>query len=98
MVLYFPVSHVHPQFFCGILLLINVRKLFSNMVKYMLLKNIFINNSSLLNFIHIVVFYDFVFDVETALENAKLVILERLELQIFFPPPPPSPPPSNHVR
>ena len=30
------------------------------------------------NFVHV-----FVFDVETVLENAKLVILERLELQIL---------------
>ena len=37
------------------------------------------NSFDLLNLIYIVVF-----DVETALENAKLMILKGLELQIFF--------------
>ena len=35
-----------------------------------------------LNLLNLV--YTVVFDVETALDNAKLTILERLELQIFF--------------
>lgn len=36
-----------------------------------------IHSSDMLNFVYIVMF-----DFETALENAKLAILERLELQI----------------
>ena len=55
-----------------------VRKI-SNVVNHMLLKNIHIHSLNFLNFVYISVF-----DVETALENAKLAILERLELDIFF--------------
>ena len=49
------------------------------MVGQILLKNIDMYSLNLLNLIYIVVF-----DVETALENAELTILERLELQMFF--------------
>ena len=45
--------------------------MFSDVVEQRLLKNIDIPSSNLFNFVQIVVF-----DVETALENAKLVILE----------------------
>ena len=55
--------------------------LFSDVVRHTLLKTIHIHNLDLLNFVYIVVF-----DVKTASENAKLVILERLELQIFYAP------------
>ena len=47
------------------------------MVKHILLKIMNIHSSDMLNFVYIVMF-----DFETALENAKLAILERLELQI----------------
>ena len=46
----------------------------------MLLKDIYIWSVDLLNFVCIM------FDVETALENAELVIQEGLEFQIFFAP------------
>ena len=46
----------------------------------MLLKDIYIWSLDLLNFVCIM------FDVETALENAELVIQEGLEFQIFFAP------------
>ena len=49
------------------------------MLSIMLLKNIHVHNSILLIFFSVVVF-----DVETAPKNAKFVILERLELQIFI--------------
>ena len=52
----------------------------------MLLKSMYIHSLNSLNFNIIVVSQVFVFDVETAQENAKLVILERLDLQIFFAP------------
>ena len=45
----------------------------------MLMKNINIRSLNLLNFDYIVVF-----DVETAIETPILVVLERLELQMFF--------------
>ena len=45
----------------------------------MLLKNIPVHSLNLLNFVCIIVF-----NIETALENAKLVIIEQLQLQIFF--------------
>ena len=45
--------------------------MFSDVVEQRLLKNIDIPSSNLFNFVQIVVF-----DVETALENANLVILE----------------------
>ena len=57
------------------------KKLFSDVVKHMLLKNIPMYSLNLLNFVCIVGF-----DVEKALENAKLAILERLVLQISFSP------------
>lgn len=47
------------------------------MVKHNLLKIMNIHSSDMLNFVYIVMFV-----FETALENAKLAILERLELQI----------------
>ena len=49
------------------------------MVKYLLMKNIHIHSLNLLSFVYIVVS-----DAKAALENAKLAILERLELHIFF--------------
>lgn len=48
-------------------------------MKHMLMKNINIHSVNLLNFDCIVVF-----DVETAIETPILVVLERLELQMFF--------------
>ena len=45
----------------------------------MLLTIIHMHSLNLLNFVYIVVFF-----VETAFENAKLVILGQLKLQIFF--------------
>ena len=45
----------------------------------MLLKNIHMYSLNLLNFVCVVVF-----DVETALNNAKLVTLEQLELEVFI--------------
>ena len=51
------------------------------MVKHKLLKNIHVHTLNLLNFVYIVVF-----DVEIAIENAKLVILERLVLKMFSTP------------
>ena len=53
------------------------------MVKH-IIKKIHMHNLYLLKFVYIVVF-----DVEAALENAKLTILERLELETFFTPPQP---------
>ena len=50
----------------------------------MLLKNIYVHSLNFLNFVYIVVF-----DVETVLKNAKLAIIEQLELKFFLPPPPP---------
>ena len=55
------------------------KKLFPDVVKHMLLKNIHIHSLNLLNFVCIVAF-----DVEAALENVKLAILERLVLQMSF--------------
>ena len=46
------------------------KTLFLDMAKQKLLKNIHMHNFNLLNFVHIVVF-----DVETALKNAKTVVL-----------------------
>ena len=54
-------------------------KVVSYLVKHMLMKNINIRSLNLLNFDYIVVF-----DVETAIETPILVVLERLELQMFF--------------
>ena len=54
---------------------------FSDVAKNTLLKNIDMYRLNLLNFIYIVVF-----DVKATLENAKLAILQRLELWIFFAP------------
>ena len=51
------------------------KKLFSNVVKHMLLKNFLINRLNLLNFVYIAVS-----DIETALEHVKLRILGQLEL------------------
>ena len=48
----------------------------------MLLKNVHIHSLNLLNFVCIILF-----NIETALENAKLAIIEQLQLQIFFAPP-----------
>ena len=45
----------------------------------MLLKNIDMPGLNLLDLIYI-----FVFDVEKVLKNAKLTLLVRLELQVFF--------------
>ena len=45
----------------------------------MLFKNVYLHSLNLINFV-----YAAVFDVNAALENAKLAILERLELRIFF--------------
>ena len=50
--------------------------MFSDVVKHMLLKNIHVHSLNLLNFDYLVVF-----DIEAALENSKLAILERIELQ-----------------
>ena len=58
-----------------------LKKLFSDVVKQTLLKSIPIHSLNLLNFV-----YTVVFDDETALEDVKLAILERLELPIFFHP------------
>ena len=55
------------------------KKLFSDVVKHMLLKNIPMYSLNLLNFVCIVGF-----DVEKARENDKLAILERQVLQISF--------------
>ena len=52
----------------------------------MLLKNIYVHSLNFLNFVYIVVF-----DVETVLKNAKLAIIEQLELKFFLSPPPPLP-------
>ena len=68
---------VYIRFFVYILRLSQVfsfadqglEKDFFNVEKYMVLKNIQMYRSHLLNFVHIVVF-----DHETALENAKFVI------------------------
>ena len=60
--------------------------MFSDVVRHVIQK-IKILKSYLLNIVYIVVF-----DVETALENLKLAILERLELDFFFSRPP------NHGR
>ena len=49
----------------------------------MLLKNIYVHSLNFLNFVYIVVF-----DVETVLKNAKLAIIEQLELKFFLSPPP----------
>ena len=49
------------------------------MVEQILLKSIDMYSLNLLNLIYIVLF-----DFETALENAELTILERVELQMFF--------------
>ena len=57
------------------------KKLFSDVVKHMLLKSIHLHSLNLLNFVCIVGF-----NVKTALENAKLAILGGLVLQIFFTP------------
>lgn len=54
-------------------------KVVSYLVKHMLMKNINIHSVNLLNFDCIVVF-----DVEAAIETPILVVLERLELQMFF--------------
>ena len=63
---------------CSVLL-IKVRKsCFLDVVKHKLLKNINVHSLNLLNFVCIVVF-----DVETAIQNAKLIILERLVLKIM---------------
>ena len=48
----------------------------------MLLENINIHRLNLLNFVYVVVI-----DVEAAIENVRLVLLELLELQIFLPHP-----------
>ena len=45
----------------------------------MLLRNIHIHSLNLLNFIYIDAF-----DIQIILENAKSMVQERLELQIFF--------------
>ena len=50
------------------------------MVKHIQSKNMQVHILSLLNFVYI-----FVFDVETALQNAKLAILEQLELKKLLP-------------
>ena len=47
------------------------KKLFPDVVKHMLLKNVHVDSTILLNFLHIVLFDD----VEIAVENAKLTIL-----------------------
>ena len=44
-----------------------------------LLNFVYVHSLNLLNFVYLVVF-----DVETVLKNAKLAILQRLELQGFF--------------
>ena len=49
----------------------------------MLLNNMHIHSLNLLNCVYIVVF-----DVETALENVKLAIVRRLEMQISIIPSP----------
>ena len=56
----------------------------------MLLKNIYVHSLNFLNFVYIVVF-----DVETVLKNAKLAIIEQLELKFFLSPPPPPSAPSQ---
>ena len=54
-------------FFCIFVCWLRSEKLFSDVVKQILLKNSHIHNLNLLNFVSVVVF-----DVETALQNAKL--------------------------
>ena len=74
--------HVHPQIFSGIFVDNLCSKKFGlDVVIYVLLKNIHMHSLNLLNLIYIVAC-----NVETALENTKLMILERLELQIFLVP------------
>ena len=54
------------------------KKLFSDVFKRILLKNIHVYSLNLLKFVFIM------FNVETVAENAKLAILKLLELQIFL--------------
>ena len=56
------------------------KKLLSYVVKHILLKSILFHSLNLLNFVDISVF-----DVKTALDIAKLAILEQLESQVFLP-------------
>ena len=56
------------------------KKLLSYVVKHILLKSILFHSLNLLNFVDISVF-----DVKTALDIAKLAILEQLEWQVFLP-------------
>ena len=74
---------IYPQLFSGFFSFADEsqKKLFSDVVKHMLLKNIHTHSLNLLNFVCIVGF-----DAEIALENAKLAILERLVFQISFSP------------
>ena len=78
------VSRIHPEILSDILLCrVKSEKLYLVVARHMLLKNIHIHSLNVLNCVYIVVF-----DVETAIDNAKLAILGRLELQISFTPSP----------
>lgn len=52
--------------------------MFPETVKHTLLKSIHLHSLNVICFVYVVVL-----DVKTALDNSKLAILERLELQIF---------------
>ena len=57
------------------------KRLSSDAAKEMLLKNIHMHSLNFISFIFLVVF-----DIEIVLENAKIAILEQLELQLFCHP------------
>ena len=56
-----------------------LQTLWSDVVRHMSLKNVRIHGLNLLNFVYVAVF-----DVEIAVENAKLAILQKIELQTLF--------------